>query len=315
MTTTTRFSTFRIAVVASFAVGCATVPPTQLVDVRRAWEAANQGLAGQMTPTDLYEARKSLDQANAEFAQNGDTEATRDYAYIAMRKVQLAEATARTAVDRQSIKAAASRGVVVRDAQAVENREALASVRGQLKDERDLSAAAAARATNESQARVLAETSSKFEAERAARLTGEARLAAAMRDLATVASLREEPRGLVITLSGSVLFANNSYTLLETARGRLDQVATALRSQDQQRTMVVEGHTDSSGSTSANRTLSLNRANAVRDYLVSSGVEAARISAVGLGSNRPVLNNVGPENMANNRRVEIVLASMPIGSR
>ena len=71
--------------------------------------------------------------------------------------------------------------------------------------------------------------------------------------------------------------------------------------------MVVEGHTDNRGSDRTNQVLSLNRANAVRDYLVSRGVDGDKISAVGLGASRPLVDNKTAENRANNRRVEIVI--------
>ena len=90
--------------------GCTAIAPAQLVDARRAWDTSNKGQTGRLNPTDLYEAKKSLDQANAEFEANGDTMVARDYAYIAMRKVQLADAVARTTIDQQTITAAAKQG-------------------------------------------------------------------------------------------------------------------------------------------------------------------------------------------------------------
>ncbi len=295
--------------------GCTAIAPAQLVDARRAWDTSNKGQTGRLNPTDLYEAKKSLDQANAEFEANGDTMVARDYAYIAMRKVQLADAVARTTIDQQTITAAAKQGVVVRDAQALETKEALANARGQLKEERSAAETNSLKAKNAEQGKALDAAAERFETERAARQTSDAKLSAAMRDLATVAALREESRGLVITLSGSVLFATNSYTLLETARARLDQVAVALKAQATERQMTVEGHTDSMGLDSSNQSLSLNRAISVRDYLVGQGVDPARISATGLGSRRPVVSNSSAENRANNRRVEIVLSPMPVTAR
>jgi outer membrane protein OmpA-like peptidoglycan-associated protein len=70
---------------------------------------------------------------------------------------------------------------------------------------------------------------------------------------------------------------------------------------------VVEGHTDSQGRVQDNQELSLARAQSVRDYLVSRGIAADRISAHGLGSERPVATNKTAEGRADNRRVEIVV--------
>ncbi|MDP3231184.1 MAG: OmpA family protein [Myxococcales bacterium] len=289
---------------------CASVAPAQLVDARRAYDVANQGLAAKLSPTDLYDAKKVLDQANAEFEANGDTTATRDYAYVAMRKVQFADVTARTAADRELVASAGRQGVVVRDAQAVASSGALADARGQLKDERAAfnETATGLRAANTAQGQEL-------EAEKAARATSEAKLAGAMKDLATIAAVKEESRGLVITMNGSVLFASGASALLETAKTRLDQVAIALKAQDGDRKMTVEGHTDSMGTDSTNQPLSLNRANSVREYLVSKGVDAARISAVGMGSKTPLVSNSNAENRANNRRVEIVVSPGTVTQR
>ena len=52
-------------------VACASIPPSQLIETRTAYVASNDGLAGKLAPTDLYEAKKSLDQANQEFDAHG----------------------------------------------------------------------------------------------------------------------------------------------------------------------------------------------------------------------------------------------------
>lgn len=307
-----------LVVVLPFAlVGCAAVAPTQLVEARRAYAVSSKGLAATLSPTDLYDARKLLDQANAEFEANGDTVATRDYAYVALRRVQLADITARTAADRALVASAARQGVVVRDAQAVASRGALADAREQLNDERAAFNAtnSGLRAVNSAQGQQLQRSAELLEAEKAARETADAKLAGAMKDLATIAAVREEARGLVITMSGSVLFASGASALLETAKTRLDQVAIALNAQDQDRAMTVEGHTDSQGSDSVNQPLSLSRARAVRDYLVTRGVAPSRITALGMGSKSPLVSNSSAENRANNRRVEIVVAPAPLTQR
>jgi outer membrane protein OmpA-like peptidoglycan-associated protein len=53
------------------------------------------------------------------------------------------------------------------------------------------------------------------------------------------------------------------------------------------------------------------RANAVREYLISRGVDANKVTAVGMGSSRPLLSNASAENRANNRRVEIIIQALP----
>jgi len=68
----------------------------------------------------------------------------------------------------------------------------------------------------------------------------------------------------------------------------------------------VEGHTDSIGSDAYNQKLSERRAQAVRDYMVSQGIDAARISVKGWGKTTPIASNKTEAGRAENRRVEII---------
>ena len=134
----------------------------------------------------------------------------------------------------------------------------------------------------------------------------EKRTADALAALAAIAAVKEEERGLVVTLSGSVLFRSAKSTLLSSAQVKLDQVAKALLAV-RARNLIVEGHTDSQGSESYNQGLSQRRADAVRDYLVQKGYPADRIQTRGKGEGSPIADNASPEGRANNRRVEIVI--------
>ena len=298
-------------------MGCAAVAPAQLTEAREAYVKSNDGLAAKLTPTELYDAKKVLDKANKSFDEQGDTWEVRDYAYIAQRKIQLADAKARTELDREKIASAVKLGVKVRDLQVKNTQDALTSTREQLKDERVQSAATTQELQRDSQAKSveLAKTASQLELEKQARASAEAKLAGAMKDLAAIAAVKEEARGVVITLSGSVLFVSGKFALLNTAQTKLDQVAAALKAQADDKRIVVEGHTDSQGSDATNQPLSLARASAVRDYLVSRGVAQEKISAIGLGSSRPLVDNKNAENRANNRRVEIIIGTPAVSAR
>ncbi len=278
--------------------GCATTAPPELVQARTSFTAANTGLAAKLTPTELHDAWIVLAKANKEFDEHGDTVMCRDYAYIAQNKVELADAKARTELDRQKIAEAVKAGVTARDNQVKSTRAALSSTREQLKEEQRDSNAKTAE---------IEKTTDQLAAETQARVAAESKLAGAMKDLAAIAAIKEDSRGLVITLSGSILFASNKYALLDTAMTKLDQVAEALKAQNSDKRMIVEGYTDSQGSDRINQPLSLNRADAVRNYLVSRGVDSAKISAVGMGSSHPLVDNSNAENRANNRRVEIII--------
>jgi outer membrane protein OmpA-like peptidoglycan-associated protein len=70
-------------------------------------------------------------------------------------------------------------------------------------------------------------------------------------------------------------------------------------------TVEIGGHTDNTGSKATNMKLSEDRANAVRDYLISKGVSGERMTAVGYGPDEPVADNATKEGKAQNRRVEL----------
>ena len=164
----------------------------------------------------------------------------------------------------------------------------------------------AAQLEQERQARVQAEQ--QAEQERQARLEAERKATEALTRLDETAKdlkVREEARGLVVTLSGSVLFASDAVDLLPAARDRLTQVADVLK--QTQSPLLIEGHTDSQGPDDYNEELSYRRAERVREFLVSQGVPAERVRIRGLGEYRPVATNTSPEGRANNRRVEIII--------
>jgi len=101
-----------------------------------------------------------------------------------------------------------------------------------------------------------------------------------------------------------VNFDFDKATLKPSARDILDEVATALRQQPDV-SYEVAGFTDSVGSDAYNQGLSERRAAAVRDYLVSHGVEAGQLSARGYGESNPVASNDTRAGRAENRRVEV----------
>jgi outer membrane protein OmpA-like peptidoglycan-associated protein len=90
-------------------------------------------------------------------------------------------------------------------------------------------------------------------------------------------------------------------------RGVLDQFAGTMN-QHTVTTIEIVGHTDSTGNDAINDPLSVARASATRDYLVSRGVSPQRISTAGRGSRQPVASNDTPAGRAQNRRVEIFIA-------
>jgi outer membrane protein OmpA-like peptidoglycan-associated protein len=260
------------------ASACAsTQPPRELIDARAAYaRAAADAQVAALAPTQLHVAKTTLDTAERQFRDDGDEPETRDLAYIAERRARYAEVQAALmSAQRQKAEAAAeSQRRLVTNAQQSQSQ--------------------------------LQMTKSQLEQEKARRQQAEMRAKEAMDSLARVAAIKQEDRGMVITLSGSVLFATGKWTLLPTAQSRLEEVAKALKEQEGH-TFIVEGHTDSVGNDASNQTLSQKRADSVREYLVSRGVAADRIRAMGVGEARPVADNASPEGRANNRRVEIIV--------
>ena len=102
------------------------------------------------------------------------------------------------------------------------------------------------------------------------------------------------------------LFKTNSAELNDDAFGKLDLIVAYMKKYPAKR-IIVEGHTDSRGSAAYNKRLSLKRAEAVKRYLVSQGIEADRIEVIGYGEEKPVADNSTPEGRQLNRRVEIKL--------
>ena len=113
------------------------------------------------------------------------------------------------------------------------------------------------------------------------------------------------PLGLIVNM-GDVLFVTGKSDLRPEGREALAKVYGILLTYPSLR-LTIEGYTDNTGSAEVNQTLSEQRANAVRDYLVNQGLNAGSLSAQGLGTNNPVADNgtaEGPEN----RRVEIIVS-------
>ena len=108
-------------------------------------------------------------------------------------------------------------------------------------------------------------------------------------------------------LKGIVLFDFDKYDLTDEARAVLDAVSTWLVKNDDV-TAVIEGHTDNYGSDAYNQTLSENRANSVKDYLVGKGVAESRLSCEGYGKSHPITDNSTPELRHRNRRIEFRLS-------
>ena len=122
---------------------------------------------------------------------------------------------------------------------------------------------------------------------------------------------QETARGLIVNIS-DVLFDFNKYTLKPDAREKLAKVSGILLAYPGLK-IQLEGHTDAIGSDEYNQKLSEERAGAVRDYVVTQGVPATTVTAVGFGKSQPVASNDTAAGRQRNRRVEMVVTGEPIG--
>ena len=310
-----------VTFVALFA-GCAAKAPNELINARSAYRHASEGPAGQLVPAEVHKAHEALVVAEQSFLKEPKSYKTKDLAYVAQRKSELAGALGAMAADKASKDKANAdfqkqQTEIVkqrkqdlsdsekRTADALAELDKLAAVKAS-KDKSDAELAAVKASKDKADAdfqKQQAEIAKKDLSD------SEKRTADALAELAKLAAVKEEERGLVVTLSGSVLFRSAESTLLSSAQVKLGQVANALLAV-RARTLIVEGHTDSQGSESYNQGLSQRRADAVRDYLVQRGYPADRIQTRGKGEDSPIADNGSPEGRANNRRVEIIIERM-----
>jgi OOP family OmpA-OmpF porin len=118
-----------------------------------------------------------------------------------------------------------------------------------------------------------------------------------------------EPRKEPINIAERAGFDFDQAVLKAEDRQRLDAAVAQLKTMPEGSTIQVTGHTDSIGSEEYNRNLSMRRAEAARDYLVSNGVDEKRIVLSGMGESNPIASNDTAEGRAQNRRVEVVAES------
>jgi outer membrane protein OmpA-like peptidoglycan-associated protein len=134
-----------------------------------------------------------------------------------------------------------------------------------------------------------------------------------LRQIEGVEVTRPSEGEISVRMSDAILFDTNSSALRSASRNTLTELAQNFRQYPDNR-IVVEGHTDSTGSDAHNQQLSENRAAAVADYLIDSGVSSSSIIVYGYGETRPRSTNATAEGRQMNRRVEIHIQATAQGS-
>jgi OOP family OmpA-OmpF porin len=115
---------------------------------------------------------------------------------------------------------------------------------------------------------------------------------------------KPKPVAEKVTLAADVLFDFDKSVLKAEGKSKLDDLATKVRGINLE-VVIAIGHTDSIGSDAYNQKLSVRRAESVKSYLVSKGVEPNRIYTEGKGEKQPVASNKTKDGRQKNRRVEI----------
>lgn len=277
---------------------CSSAPTTtSLLDQTRGdyMAAQNNPAVAQYAPAEFRQATAALDRANEAAARKADAAEVDKLAYIARQRIGVAQEVAKQkSAEAQVADAARQRDQIRLDARTAEAEAAKRNA------EQAQAQADAARMATEAQAAATRDAQAKADA-----------LAAQLADL----QAKQTERGIVITF-GDVLFNTDQAVLTEGGQRTLRKLADVLN-QNPDRSVMVEGFTDSTGSAAHNLELSQRRAEAVRSALMAMGIEGTRIATRGYGEAYPVAGNDSAGNRQLNRRVEIVLsdAGRPVNAR
>jgi outer membrane protein OmpA-like peptidoglycan-associated protein len=269
--------------------GCSTTPPTNVrLDQAREDFRTVQGdpRSQSQAPAELRQAADALTAANTAASNREEVAQVNHLAYVASQRAAIVRETVNFKTAELSV---ANAGAARTSAQL--------QARTQETD-------AAQRAAAEAQRSASMARTDTVEAQRQAALAMERNrlLEARMAEL----NAKQTPRGTVITL-GDVLFAVDRSALQPNGTRMVSQLAEVLKA-DPQRTVLVEGFTDSTGADAYNQTLSTERADAVRVALLAQGIASTRVTARGYGKTSPVASNDTAAGRQMNRRVEIVLS-------
>lgn len=267
------------AVAAALLSACATAP----VQPDGAAQARYKLTQLQSDPNLATRAPAATKEADAAVRAAEQPEADKDLAayrvYLADRKVEIAKAQAQTSfAEDQRVQLTAQREKARLDARTHEADQAHG----------EANAAHAAAASSDQQ---TAELQRQIDALQA----------------------KPTDRGLVVTL-GDVLFMTGRADLQAGGVGNLGRLVTFLNKYPD-RTVAIEGYTDSVGSEDYNQRLSERRADSVKSYLASQGIGTIRLSASGKGESEPVADNGSASGRQQNRRVEVIISNPPAVSR
>src|SRR5674476_1079161 len=252
--------------------GCSSVP-SSLTEAHSSYNSASADpQVTNLAAVELQQAGVTLSKADSALSKGESADTVNQLAYIAKQQVGIAQEAAK----RKTAELAVTEASAKREQLRLEARTAEADAAKQ-------------------QAAISQETAVQQQA-----------LIAQQEMQLKELNAKKTERGLVITL-GDVLFSTNKAQLKPGGMRNMQKLADFLK-QYPQRKVLVEGHTDSTGSDSLNQELSDRRAYAVRTALIDMGISSDRINTRGYGEAYPVAGNDTAASRQLNRRVEIILS-------
>ncbi|MBK7463591.1 MAG: OmpA family protein [Betaproteobacteria bacterium] len=271
-----------LLVIAALLTACNSMPTsTSMLDqTRNDYQSAQSNpKVASYAPLEMKQASDAMAKANAASANNDSTEDIDKLAYLAKQKIALTQEVAK----QKSAEADVAKSGTERDKMRLDQRTREADQSRTAANIARGDAAYAQQQTRDAQAR-------------------NANLEAQLAEL----SAKKTERGMVITL-GDVLFATDQARLNPEGQRTVQKLAQVL-TQNPQRTVLIEGFTDSTGSSAHNQALSERRADSVQLGLLEQGIARNRIAIHGYGEAHPVAGNESTADRQLNRRVEIVLS-------
>jgi outer membrane protein OmpA-like peptidoglycan-associated protein len=264
---------------------------------------------------DVRLANERQDSADAQAQSQEQADNARRRAAQAESDTERAQA-AKAQAESDTLNAQAARTQAESDAtrarnQAIDAQAATAQANADLANSQTASASALSAAQADAEQSRLAAQQAQLSAQQAE--TDKAAMRAKLSEqLNSILQTRDSARGLIVSMS-DVLFDTGRYSLKPGAREKLAKVAGILLAYPGLN-IEVGGYTDNVGGDAMNQTLSENRADSVRDYLVQEGVARNSVSARGFGNTLPVSSNDNSSGRQQNRRVELLVSGDAIGS-
>jgi outer membrane protein OmpA-like peptidoglycan-associated protein len=289
-----KFTLTGLVAMSALVAACSSTPTsTSLLEQTRSdyMMAQNNPAVSNYAQMEFKQASDALDRANAAAAKQDSAEQVDKLAYLAKQRI----ATAVEVAKQKSAEADVAKAGQERDRVRLQART----------QEADNAKAAAMAAQAQAEAATAAARNAQAQAQDA-----QAQSAALAAQLADLQAQKTE-RGIIITL-GDVLFGTDQAALTADGINTANKLGSVLQN-NPARTVLIEGYTDSTGSSSHNLDLSQRRADSVRAALIAMGISRDRIATHGYGEAFPKAGNDSASGRQLNRRVEIVLSEENAG--